>query len=324
LITVLCANAGVDKTYEVPNFAVGGFYHPGQVHTAPGGKGINVACVLSVLGAAHRVTGFAGGNNGRYLTKQLLDGGCHPDFVSIAEESRVTIAVVDRVQHTTTRVDEVGALVTPGEVDKLIGKWRKLMGSTEMAVISGSAPRAVTKELYAELTQIARRAKVPLILDAHDELLERALPARPLMITPNLAELQRLLRRRLTVPDGVVEAARGLIADGLGVVVVTLGARGAIGVTQTHGIWWARPPKVPVVNPVGSGDAFLAGFAVASVERRSFEERMRLATAAGAAKATTLTIGQVTRQKIEELAPEVKIDRLDRQEDSAQPPNQER
>ena len=61
-----------------------------------------------------------------------------------------------------------------------------------MAVISGSAPRAVTKELYAELAQIARKAKVPLILDAHDELLERALPARPMMIKPNMAEMQRL------------------------------------------------------------------------------------------------------------------------------------
>ncbi|MCD6359987.1 MAG: 1-phosphofructokinase, partial [Armatimonadetes bacterium] len=173
MITILCANAGVDKTYGIANFVAGGFYHPESVLTAAGGKGINVARVLSVLGVPNRVTGFAGGNNGRYLASQLLDSGSQPDFVSIAEESRVTITIVDRVQHTHTRVDEVGALVTPGEVDKLIARWRKLMGSTKMAVISGSAPRAVTKELYAELTDIARKARVPLILDAHDELLER-------------------------------------------------------------------------------------------------------------------------------------------------------
>ncbi len=321
MITVLCANAGIDKTYEVPNFVVGGFYHPSHTVTTAGGKGINVARVLALLGVPHRVTGFAGGNNGRYLTRQLLDSGSQSDFVTIAEESRVTITVVDRVQHTHTRVDEVGALVTPGEVDKLISKWRRLMSETRLAVISGSAPRGVSKELYAELTEIARAAKVPLVLDAHDELLERALTARPMMIKPNLAELQRLMRRQLSVPDGVIEAGRELLAQGVSLVVVTMGARGALGVTQGHGIWLAVPPKVPVVNPVGSGDAFLAGFLAASLQRLGFDERLRLATAAGAANVTALAPGQFPRGLLDELAPQVKIERLDRQESGPPEPN---
>jgi len=311
LVTVLCANAGVDKTWEIANFAVGGFYQPGQVLTVAGGKGINVARGLAALGVAHRVTGFAGGNNGRFLTSQLLDAGSHPDFVTIAEESRVTANIVDRVQHTQTRVDEVGPLVTPGEVDRLTAKWRKLLETSQMAIIAGSAPRGVSRELYAELTEIAREAKVPLILDAHDELLARAVLARPMMIKPNLSELQQLVRRQLSVPDGVVAVGRELVADGLRVVVVTLGARGAIGVTDAHGIWWARPPKVAAVNLVGSGDAFLAGFVAASLERRSFGDRLKFAAAAGAANVTTVGAGQISRAKIEELLAEVKLDRLD-------------
>ena len=311
MITVLCANAGVDKTYEIANFAAGGYYHPGQMLTMAGGKGINVARVLVALGQSHRVTGFAGGNNGRFISKQLMDGGSPPELVTIAEESRVTISVIDRVQHTETRVDEVGALVTPGEVSKLTAKWRKLLRSSNMAIISGSAPRGVSKELYAELAQMARKAKVPLILDVHDEMLARALPARPMMIKPNLSEFQQLMRRQLTVPDGVVAASRELLDDGLSVVMVTLGARGAIGVTESHGIWWAKPPKVSVVSAVGSGDAFVAGFAAASMERKEFSERMRLATACGAANASSVGAGQITREKVEEILPEVKLERLD-------------
>jgi tagatose 6-phosphate kinase len=320
LITVLCANAGVDKTYEIANFAAGGYYHPGQVLTVAGGKGINVARVLAMLGQSHRVTGFAGGNNGRFITRQLIEAGSHAELVKIAEESRVTISVIDRVEHTETRVDEVGALVTPGEVGKLTAKWRKLLGSSEMAIISGSAPRGVTKELYAELAQMARQAKVPLILDAHGEMLSRALPSRPMMIKPNLSEMQQLMRAPLTVPDGVVAASRELLDGGLSVVMVTLGARGAIGVTESHGIWWAKPPKVSVVSAVGSGDAFLAGFAAASMERKDFGERMRLATACGAANASSLGAGQITREKVEEILPEVQLERLDA-EDAEDPPS---
>ncbi len=276
-----------------------------------GGKGINVARVLATLGQAHRVIGFAGGNNGRFISKQLMDMGSRPELVTIAEESRVTISVIDRVQHTETRVDEVGALVTPGEVSKLTAKWRKLLGSSKMAIISGNAPRGVSKELYAELAQMAREAKVPLILDAHDEMLARALPARPMMIKPNLSEMQQLMRAPLTVPDGVVAASRELLDDGLSVVMVTLGARGAIGVTESHGVWWAKPPKVSVVSAVGSGDAFLAGFAAASMERNDFGERMRFATACAAANAASFGAAQITREKVEEILPEVTLERLD-------------
>ena len=119
------------------------------------------------------------------------------------------------------------------------------------------------------------------------------------------------MRRQLTVPDGVVAASRELLADGLSVVMVTLGARGAIGVTENHGVWWARPPKVSVVSAVGSGDAFLAGFAAASMERKDFSERMRLATACGAANASSFGACQFTREKLEEILPEVKLERLD-------------
>lgn len=311
MITVLCANAGVDKTYEVENFAVGGFYHPGRTITVPGGKGINVARVLKALGQPLVVTGFAGGNNGRFLTQHLRSSGIRADFVPIGEESRVVISIIDRAQGTQTRVDEVGPLVTPSEVDRLRRKWESLLDRSQLAVIAGSAPRGVSLDLYGELAEIARKKEVALILDAHDELLARALIARPVVITPNLSELQRLVNGQLSVPDGVVEAGKGLVADGINVVITSLGARGAIAVTEKHGTWWARPPKVKVVGTVGSGDALVAGFAAASMERTPFDERLRLAVAAGAANAATFGAGVCTQQEISKLLPEVKLERLD-------------
>ncbi len=311
MITVLCANAGVDKTYEVENFAVGGFYHPRRTITAPGGKGINVARVLKTLGQPVVVTGFAGGNNGRFLTQHLRSSGIQADFVPIGEESRVVISIIDGAQGTQTRVDEVGPLVTPSEVDRLRRKWDRLLDRSDLAVIAGSAPRGVSLDLYGELVETARKKKAPLILDAHDELLARALSARPVVIKPNLSELQRLVNGQLSVPDGVVEAGKQLVGDGINVVVTSLGARGAIAVTDKHGIWWARPPKVKVVNSVGSGDALVAGFAAASMERKPFDERLRLAVAAGTANAATFGAGACSEQEISKLLPEVKLKRLD-------------
>ncbi|MGM0494080.1 MAG: 1-phosphofructokinase family hexose kinase [Armatimonadota bacterium] len=311
MITVLCANAGVDKTYEVPNFAVGGFYHPSAASTVAGGKGINVARVLAALNQVNTVLGFAGGNNGRFIAADLMEADLKTDLVNIAEESRVTINIIDRTQHTQTRVDEIGPLVTPTEVRRLRDRWTRNLRGSAMGIIAGSAPRGINLELYAELVEIARSMKKPVFLDAHDELLARAVPAGPTVVTPNLSELQRLVGRQLTVPEGIIATGTELLEDGIRVVLVTLGARGAIGVTRSSGIWWARPPKVDRISSVGCGDAFVAGFAVGSMQRRPFEQRLRLAAACGAANAETFGACNVTAARVAELEADVTLDRLD-------------
>ena len=311
MITVLCANAGVDKTYEVPNFATGGYYHPSSASTVAGGKGINVGRALMTLRQVNTLMGFAGGNNGRFIAANLMDAGLKTDLVNIAEESRVTINIIDRTQHTQTRVDENGPLVTPTEIRRLSDKWSRNLRGSAMGIISGSAPRGVNLELYAELVEVAKSLKKPVLVDARDELLARAVEAGPTVITPNLSEMQRLVKRQLSVPDGVIASATDLVESGVSIVIVTLGARGAIGVGRSSGVWWARPPSIDRISSVGSGDAFVAGFAAASMERRPFPERLRLAVACGAANAEAVRACDFSADRVEELEAEVKIDRLD-------------
>ena len=50
MITVLCCNAGIDRTYAVDSFQLGGYHVPRRLRAAPGGKGINVARVLHTFG----------------------------------------------------------------------------------------------------------------------------------------------------------------------------------------------------------------------------------------------------------------------------------
>lgn len=314
MITVLCANAGLDKTYQVEGFQLGAFHHPRRVRTAPGGKGINVARVLRALEQEVVVTGFAGGTVAQFITGHLRREGITPDFVRIAEESRLCINIVDTARKSQTRLDEVGPLITPSEIAQLKRKWDQLMQRSEMAVISGSTPRGVPFDLYGELILAARKRKVTVILDAHDELLRDGVQAAPTVVKPNLAELSVLFGKELTVPDGVVEAARQLLGLGIRMVICSLGGDGAIVVTGTHGEWRARAPQVQVVSPVGSGDAMVAGFAAASAWRLGLVDRIRWAVAAGAAGAATLGAGFASKSEVEALVPQVVVMRLGQEE----------
>jgi len=171
---------------------------------------------------------------------------------------------------------------------------------------------------------------VPVLLDARDELLTRALPARPLVIKPNLEELARLLGQPVAVPQGVVQAAEELVAGGVKAVVVTLGAQGAIGVTAGQECYWAKPPKVEAVSDVGSGDAMMAGLAAALVSRKPFPEQLRWGTAAGAANAATFGPCMFERGLLQQYLPGVTLVPLtpqgkatDQEVEHAGPPQQQ-
>lgn len=313
MILVLCANAGIDRTYEVKNFSLGAFHNPDRTRIVPGGKGVNVARDLSVLGDEVMLAGFAGDMARSLITDKLGEENIISDLVPIGEESRECINIVDPESGTQTQVDEISPLVTPTEIDNLQRVWRRRLQHCELAVISGSAPRGVPHHFYHDLVTTAHGVGVPVIVDARDQLLEYVIDARPHVITPNLVELQDLVGETLSVPDGLAAAAGEFVLDGMKIVVCTLGRQGALFATASAGTWMASAPTVAALSPVGSGDALVAGLAHASMARMPIHDRMRWSVAAGAATATAFGATVEDRQAVEELLGEVKLERIDTQ-----------
>jgi ribokinase len=97
------------------------------------------------------------------------------------------------------------------------------------------------------------------------------------ILLPNATEA-----RALTGVDDVEGAARALAARGA-TVAVKLGADGALGVAGPDGaiVRVAAPRAEVVVDAVGAGDAFDAGFLAGRLDGRSLEESLAFACAAG-------------------------------------------
>jgi ribokinase len=100
-------------------------------------------------------------------------------------------------------------------------------------------------------------------------------------LTPNEGEAVRLAAGT-TDPEG---AAAALLARGVGTVVVTLGAQGAIARGSATSLR-VGAPAVNAVDTTGAGDAFNAALAVALGEGRSLADALRFATSAGALTCT--------------------------------------
>lgn len=296
MILVVTLNPALDVTHHVPGVDWDGVNRPAATRAQAGGKGLNVARTLRAIGAQVQVIGLAGGITGEQVVSALGELGVPAAFTRIGGETRRTFAVVDTARGGTALFNEPGPAVGPDEYAEFCVRYEKALAGCSAVVLSGSLPRGLPADTYAELGAMAAAAGVPAVLDAHGEALRLGVAARPAIAKPNLAELEALAGRRLSTAGGadkaaVALAARELMAAGPQAVVVTLGADGLWAVTG-DGSWQAVPPADVVGNPTGAGDAVAAGLVHGLVLGRPWEERLRHAAALGTAAAAAQVAGE--------------------------------
>jgi fructose-1-phosphate kinase PfkB-like protein len=169
----------------------------------------------------------------------------------------------------------------------------------DLLILSGSLPDGVDPAVAADIVGVGRRAGARTILDIHGASLRAAIEARPWMLKCNRDELIGLFDgsrgdQLAAEPPGrarladVAAAMIALLGRGIEVVVVTLGAQGAL-LADGSGILRATVPRVVPVNATGSGDLLLAGLAVGIERGQPAREALALGAACGTAGATHLT-----------------------------------
>ena len=113
MIVTVTLNAAIDRTLTVPNFQRGQRHRASAGVTLAGGKGINVARALKLLGVPVVATGLVGGTTGTRIVEELTNEAILNDFVHIEGESRTSTAVVDPTGGTYTEINEWGPAVRP-------------------------------------------------------------------------------------------------------------------------------------------------------------------------------------------------------------------
>lgn len=309
MIITVTLNAVVDKTYTVENFTLDRVHRPSAERRTAGGKGINVARVLTTLGQEVVATGFVGGHNGDLITSALDLGGIEHDFVQTRGETRFCIAVVDPVNKTQTEVNENGPDIGPDEVEALRERISSLLPQATHLVLAGSVPPGVPDDFYAWAVREAKAAGVQTVLDASGEQLRLGVEALPYMVKPNVVELSALVGEDLYTIEDILQAAKNLVGIGIRLIVVSMGRAGAV-VTNGEDTWHAKPPEIEFVSAVGSGDSLVAAFIDALIRGEELPEALRAGTAAGAADAMSYGAGFCTAQSINALKPQVQMLRL--------------
>jgi tagatose 6-phosphate kinase len=252
MILCVCAGPALDLTYRVDRLAVGGTNRVREVTQRPGGKAINVARLLHLLGEDVHVLSTAGGDSGAGLAASLRETGIPHELVISSAPTRRTVAIVDEGLGEVTMLNEPAVLEDwPG----FLAASEGLIPTADVVVISGRLPTGAPLDAFAQLTTIARSRDIPVVLDTSGPALLAALAAGPSYVKPNAEEL-----RECTEEDDPLLAARSLALRWPVTVVASLGADGVIA-ADGESAWRARPARTLSGNPTGAGDAVVAGLA---------------------------------------------------------------
>jgi tagatose 6-phosphate kinase len=140
------------------------------------------------------------------------------------------------------------------------------------------------------------------LIDAQKAQLRNALKRQPFLVRINRDELAAATGIQAASRKSVLSALGKLLRRGPHWAVISDGAKG-IYVSETPGVraLTLTPPSVKTKNPIGSGDAMLAGIAVALVRGQPTLEAVRFGAACGAANAMTIEPGSVQMKDVRRL-----------------------
>ena len=260
MIITVTPNPALDLTYAVPSVALGESHRVASVSERAGGKGLNVAAVLTSMGhrtvavapvGATDVDLFASDLGARRVPHRLVPSPC---------PTRRSVAVVEAGGRATL-FNEPGVGQSQRVWDQVAHEVTALAAQASVLTVSGSFPPGTDPELVRRLTRLAHEAGLRLVLDVSGVHLSRALALRPDLVKPNRIEAAQTLTGlgRGEVPS-VPGAARALVAAGARAAIVSDGTNGLVLVHDDLALR-AYLPRSLSGNPTGAGDALTAALA---------------------------------------------------------------
>jgi len=309
MIHVLCPNPAIDKLYAIDGFAAGEDYPGQRPQVRFGGKGVNVARVLSQLGADVHLYAFMGEESETGFRREM-EKRCACTFVTVPGACRTTVNIIDRKNSRETVITEAGPAVGEGEVQRLFAALEENIKPGDWVACSGSIIAGAPGDLYAGVSRLATKKGARCALDCNAQALPLSLKdAGYALGKPNERELCALLNEARTQEPGlIVQHARRLMPP-YGALLVSMGSAGGIWV-NTQAAYLARVPELPVVSTVGSGDAALAGALRAMELHMDLPDALRLSMTCGAANAILGEVGSVRMEDIKRITKEMIVSRI--------------
>lgn len=301
MISVLAASPAIDVTYRIEDATWGDSHRVDPPLKRAGGKGVNVARVVTQLGSPCRLTVPLGGSAGDWLLEELGHTPIDVVGVEVSGDTRTCVAIVSgpNGQEVATLFNEKPAPLTTANWDALVASVVDNLPDTSVFVISGTIPAGIdASDLGTLVSTVSTHCRV--IADTQGGHLREACRAGAFLVCPNSEEA-----REATGASDDETAALTLQKLGAQNVFITQGKDG--GLLLHDGVFHSF--RVPILsgNPTGAGDALAAGIAHALGNSIPLSEAIPFGMAVALSSLSKPWAGEIDAESIVQFLPLVRL-----------------
>lgn len=303
---LVIGSLNADLVVKSPRFPQPGETISGEdLQIIPGGKGANQAVAAARQGVSVAMVGRVGNDSfGPFLIDSLKSDQVDTNHVSKDDSATGTAIIVVDSNGQNSIVLSAGAngKVSPKDIDAFQAEAKILLLQLEIPLdtVIYAAKWGKQKGMTVILNPAPAR-------ELPDELI-----ANIDFITPNETELSLLTGLEVKNTSSAQEAAKALMKRGAKNVIVTLGTKGALLVTDSN-VTQVDSYKVDAIDTTAAGDSFIGGLASQLLESDSLlsaqeqalalQKAVKYANACGALAVTKFGAqpSLPTKQEVEKL-----------------------
>jgi len=282
---LVAGSANIDLVVKTERFPKEGeTVFGGSFGMFPGGKGANQAVACAKLGGRTFFVGKMGRDIFRdTLMASMRRNGVDLRYLSFDGDESTGIGLI-----TLDHSGQNEIVVVSGSNMKLlpidINRARQVFSRVNIVLLQLEVPLPTV----ARAAALAKSSGALVILNPAPA---KKLPASMFravdIITPNETEAELLTGVRVRSTESAARAGRKLLNAGVGTVIMTLGAKGAM-LVSPDGVRRFPAPRVKAVDTTAAGDAFNGALAFAIASGRRFDEAIPFANSVAAFSVTRM------------------------------------
>ncbi len=283
-IYTLTLNPAVDKSTSIAQVIAEKKLRCAEPAFEPGGGGINVSRAIRKLGGDTVAVYLKGGPIGTLMYELLEKEKINQVALEIEGWTRENFIVVEKENNRQFRFGMPGPELKEKEWQGCLERIADPSLKIDYLVASGSMPTGVPVDFYARLSRKARQNDTRLVVDTSGDALKAAVEEGVYLLKPNINELGQLVEQKLSNIEEQEAAIEEVIrTKKIEVLIVSLGAAGAILASKDGGIHHVAAPSVEKRSTVGAGDSMVAGIIYTISQGKSLQEALQYGVACGTA-----------------------------------------